>query len=48
VCRSETPCHAATRLNNDADADGSQGLEHGKGRKPLPHCNRAEDHANTA
>jgi hypothetical protein len=33
----------ATRLNNDADGDASQGLEDGKSQKLLPHCNRAED-----
>jgi hypothetical protein len=48
VRRVRSPCHSATRLNNDADAGASQDPEYGKGRKPLPHCNRAEDHANTS
>jgi hypothetical protein len=36
---------AATRLNNDADTNGSQGPPNGKSRKPLLHCTRAACHA---
>ena len=36
---------AATRLNNDADTNASQGLQNGKSRKPLPHCTHAACHA---
>ena len=43
VC--EMPCLPTTRLNNDADVDASQDPGLGKGRKPLPHCNRVEDFA---
>jgi hypothetical protein len=39
-------CRAATRLNNDAVAQGSQGPENRKSRKHLPHRNRAVDFAN--
>jgi hypothetical protein len=39
---------AATRLNNDAVVDASQGPEVGKSRKSLPHRNRAVNFSSTA
>jgi hypothetical protein len=38
-------CRAATRPNNDAVAEVSQGPDNGKSRKPLPHRTRAVDFA---
>jgi hypothetical protein len=43
--RREYDHRVATQSNNDADADVSQGLKHGKSRKPLPHRNLTENPA---
>jgi len=45
---SRSSCRAATQLNNDAVAGGSQVPETGKSRKPLPRRNCTVDFANTA
>jgi hypothetical protein len=43
--RTAASSRAATRLNNDADTNASQGPRNGKSRKPLLHCTRAACHA---
>jgi hypothetical protein len=45
ACGGARASSSGTPLNNDVDPPGSQGPGHGKGRKPLLHCNRAKDDA---
>src|SRR5215469_18974073 len=42
------PCRAITRPKNDADEGAPQGPVARKSRKPLPHCNDAEQHSSAS